>query len=86
MIIDRMMENQCDAFLVQETWLTGDWEKEMRGYLVVHRPHKKEKKRKRGLEKGRVAIILSPYFCQAYEQAGVPKPIRSLQKGIFWEA
>ena len=27
MIIDRMIENKNNAYLIQETWLTGNWEK-----------------------------------------------------------
>ena len=71
------MKNNTDAYLVQETWLTGNWEKEVRGYLVIHHNHDKDKKKKRGREKRGVAIVLSPYFRKAYERAGYPKPIRT---------
>ena len=43
-----MIPNKLDAYLLQETWLTGDWEKEIRGYLVIHHNHEKDKKKKRG--------------------------------------
>ena len=83
MIINRMIEVQYDAFLIQETWLTGNWEKEIRGYLVIHHNHEKDKLKKRGQEKRGVAIVLSPYFRKASEDAGSPKSIRTSQKRMF---
>ena len=78
-----MINNDIDAYLLQETLLTGDWEKEIRGYLVIHHNHDKDKKKKKkGREKRGVAIILSPYFRKAFEKAGKPKPITTDQKGI----
>jgi len=93
-MIDNIMFNEIDACLIQETWLTGEWEKEIRGFLVIHHHHekKKEKKskkgkptkdnepKKRGREKHGVAIILSPRFKHAYERTGRPKPITTSQK------
>ena len=83
-IIDNMIDNNIDAYLLQETWLTVDWEKEIRGYLVIHHNQEKDKKKKKkkGREKRGVAIILSPYFRTAFEKAGKPKPITTDQKGI----
>ena len=81
-IIENMISQEMDAYLIQETWLTGDCEKEIRGYLVIHHNHEKDKKKnKPGREKRGVAIILSPYFRKAYERAGKPKPITTTQKG-----
>ena len=80
-MIDNMITNNIDAYLIQETWLTGDWEKEIRGYLVIHHNHEPKKEKKKGREKHGVAIILSPHFKQAYKRAGRPKPITTGQKG-----
>ena len=81
MLIENRITNNIDAYLVQETWLTGDWEKETRGYLVTHHNHDKDKKKKKGREKRRVAIILLPCFRMAFERAGRPKQITTLKKG-----
>ena len=81
-IIDNMISNELDAYLLQETWLTGDWEKEIRGYLIIHNNHEKDKKKKRGQEKRGVAIGLSPFSRKAYERAGTPKPITTAKIGI----
>ena len=50
-IIENMLENNIDAYTIQETWLTGDWEKEIRGYLIIHHNHERNEKKKRGREK-----------------------------------
>ena len=81
-LIKNMIANKIDAYLVQETWLPGDWEKEIRRYLVIHHNHDKDKKKKKGREKRGVAIILSPHFRKAFGKAGKPKPITTAQKGI----
>ncbi len=53
-----MIENNINSSLVQETWLPGEWVKEVRGYLIIHHNHgvekgkeKGNKKKKRGREK-----------------------------------
>ena len=81
-LVENMIAKEIDAYLVQETWLTGDWEKEKRGYLVIHHNHDKDKKKKKGREKRGVAIILSLYFRKAFEKSGKPKHITTAQKGI----
>ena len=43
-IIENMIANEMDTYLIRETWLTGDWEKEIRGFLVIHHNHDKDKK------------------------------------------
>ena len=88
-----MMDNDIGAYLIQETWLPGDWETDIRGYLIIHHNHgiekgkegksEPKKTKKRGREKRGVAIILSPSFRQAYRHAGNPKPIVSDPKGQY---
>jgi hypothetical protein len=62
---------------LQETWSKGNWERELRGYLIIH--HNYDARdcdwSKRGRERRGVAIILSPYFKKDYERAGRPTPI-----------
>jgi hypothetical protein len=82
MTIETMIKHGIDAYLLQETWDNGDWEKEIRGYLVIHHNHEKEEGRK-GRERRGVAIILSPKFKQAYVRAGRPKPITTDPKGEY---
>ncbi len=58
-LIQNMMDNNIDAYLIQEIWLPGKWEKEICGYLIIYHDHRVEKgkekivrsKRKRNREK-----------------------------------
>lgn len=72
--IQMMMEKDIGVATLQETWQRGEWEKVIRGYLVVHRNYET---RPECLSKSRsecrgVAIILSPRFKLAYERDGRP--------------
>jgi hypothetical protein len=62
---------------LQETWSKGDWEREIRGYLVIHHNYEERDNdwSNKGRERRGVAIILSPMFKKAYERAGRPTPI-----------
>ena len=64
-------------------YFTGNWEKETRGYLVIHHNHDKDKKKKKGQEKRGVTILLAPYFRKAYKRAGIPKLITTSKEGKF---
>jgi hypothetical protein len=65
--IQTMMENEVGIMAIQETWSIGDWEKEIRGYLVIHHNYKARDSTwsNRGRERRGVAIILSPMFKKA---------------------
>ena len=85
-----MIDRNIDAYVIQETWLTGNWEKTIHDYLIIHHNHgvekgkeykSKKQKKKKGRENCGIAIILSLNFRHAYERAGSPKPIRSASKG-----
>jgi hypothetical protein len=72
-----MMEKDIGVITIQETWQRGEWEKVIRGYLVIHRNYenrpeclKQSRRECRG-----VAIILSPKFKKAYERDGRHPPI-----------
>ena len=79
-----MIFHNLDAYLIQETWQTGDWQKTIRGYLVIHHNHDKKKwGKKRGREKQGFAVILSPNFRKAHERAGNPEPITTNSKSKF---
>jgi hypothetical protein len=72
-----MIEKDIGVATVQETWQRGEWERVIRGYLVIHRNYKT---RPECLSKSRrecrgVAIILSPKFKLAYERDGRHPPI-----------
>ena len=49
-LIQTMTDNNIDAYTIQETWLTGDWETKIHGYLVIHHNHEKCEKKKKGRE------------------------------------
>ena len=49
-VIKNMMNNNIDAYTIQETWLTEDWEIEIREYLMIYNNNEKDKK-KHGREK-----------------------------------
>jgi hypothetical protein len=80
--IQTMMENEVGIMAVQETWSIGNWEKEIRGYLVIHHNYEARNSTwsNRGRERRGVAIILSPMFKKAYERAGRPPPITTSQR------
>jgi hypothetical protein len=75
--IHMMAVRNVHVCTLQETWSKGNWEREVRGYLIIH--HNYDERdcdwSKRGRERRGVAIILSPYFKKAYERAGRPTPI-----------
>ena len=67
-----MRQHQIDIYLLQETWLTGNWSKEIHGYTIFHH----------GLDQatcsrgtGGVTIILSPAMKTAWANAGNPNPV-----------
>jgi len=71
-IIHSMRRHHIDIYLIQETWLTGNWTKDIHGYTLFHH----------GLETatcsrgtGGVGIILSPRMKTAWTNAGNPPPI-----------
>jgi len=73
-IINSIMENNVDAFLLQETWLIGNKTQVIRGYTVFF--HGLSVALSRRGERG-VAIILSPRFTKFYKRAGGLPPITS---------
>ena len=77
-----MIEQDIGACVIQETWTVGDYEKEIRGYLVIHHNYKKrhDSWSNQGRERRGVAIILSPMFKKAYKRAGHPEPIKTSQR------
>ena len=60
-----MINREIDAYCVQETWLTGNWEKIINGYLFIHHGIAKETC-KRGCRG--VGIFLSPHMQKCYER------------------
>jgi hypothetical protein len=75
--INMMAVRNIHVCTLQETWSKGDWECEIRGYLVIHHNYDERDSdwSKRGRERRGVAIILSPMFKQAYERSGRLAPI-----------
>ena len=72
--IPRMMKPKgIDAYLIQETHLSGDFEKSIFGgyYLIHHGPQKQPQKG----AKGGVAIILSPELADQWRNNGRSKEI-----------
>ena len=59
-----MINHNIDVYCVQETWLEGDWDKIINGYLFIHHGVKKCSC-KRGNHG--VGIFLSPHLQQCYE-------------------
>jgi hypothetical protein len=86
-IIQLMIDKDISAFCVQETWDSDDYEKIVRGFLVIHHNLSKDEWNARrtsnngGIRRG-VAIILSPEFSVAYQRAGRQKNSSS-QNSIF---
>ena len=69
-IINNMVHNNINAFMIQETWKTGNSVETIRNHTIFYHSINKHKSR-RG-ERG-IAIVLSPKFYQFYEEArGVP--------------
>ena len=66
-IINTMEKHNISAYLIQETWLDGDFEKIINGYHLFHHGLKKQIC-KRG-QKG-IAIILSPDLAKMYNESG----------------
>eukprot|EP00978_Attheya_sp_CCMP212_P028690 scaffold99797_cov38-Attheya_sp.AAC.1 len=71
-ITAQMKKRGIDIYLLKKTWLCGDYDKDINGYLMFHH----------GLESptcnrgtGGVAIILSPRAKTAWDNAGNPPPI-----------
>ena len=64
-IIDEMINRDIDVYCVQETWLEGNWEKLINGFLFIHHGVKKCscKRGNRG-----VGIFLSPHMQKCYER------------------
>ena len=68
-----LLDEKIDVFLVQEMWLTGNWEKNINGVTIIHHgPDKPTSQR----GSGGVAILLSPKAKRAWAAAGRPDPIR----------
>ena len=84
--IQMMLDQNIDAMCVQETWDLDNYVKTVREFLVIHHNvsdnNWKKKKKQGGPRKG-VAIILSPYFKEAYARAGSPKPITTEENSEF---
>ena len=89
-IIDLMKTKGIDIYLVQETWLPDDFEKEIKGHYIFHHgtPEASDSNTERdetaeaneptrGHTRGGVAIILSPRATAAWKKAGQPEPTRS---------
>jgi len=70
--IDVMQTNGIHAYSIQETWLDGDFEKDINGYHVFHHGLSQQKS-SRG--SAGVAIILSNDLYRQYVDAGSPPPI-----------
>jgi hypothetical protein len=86
--IQTMIDHNIGAATLQETWCIGDYEREIRGFLVLHHNYNEREPDWTGRERRGVAIILSPRFRKAYERAGSLPPIKTPQdnprfKGCF---
>ena len=66
-IIDTMMAKRLDIYCIQETWLDGNFIKDINGYTMFHHGFESQKC-SRG-QKG-VAIILYPIFTKSYHESG----------------
>eukprot|EP00978_Attheya_sp_CCMP212_P023473 scaffold71971_cov55-Attheya_sp.AAC.1 len=88
-IISLMKEKGIDIYLVQETWLPNDFERDTEGHYIFHHgtPEASDSNTggeatgantpKWGQTRGGVAIILSPRATAAWKKAGQPEPTRS---------
>ena len=68
-----LLDENIDVFLVQETWLTGDWIKSINGVTVIHHGPPAPTSRRGS---GGVAILLGPKAKKAWQAAGRPDPHR----------
>ena len=66
-----MSIRKIDVYLIQETWLDGDYVSEIKSYTLFHHGLKKKCSR---CQCG-VVIILSPTFLQIYKDSGSKPPI-----------
>ena len=71
-MIDIMARKKIDVYCIQETWLDGDFIKEIDGYTIFHHGLK-EQTCSRG--QNGVAIILSPTFSKYYKLSGSLPPV-----------
>ena len=76
-LISLMEDNEIHAYFIQETWLIGDWTREINGFTIFH--HGMEESVCNRGSRG-VAIILSPLLTRAYVREGSLPPITSDQK------
>ena len=65
-----MSIRKIDVYLIQETWLDGDYVSEIKGYTLFHHGLKKCSRDQCGVD-----IILSPTFLQFYKDSGSKPPI-----------
>ena len=70
-IVELMSFRKIDVYLIQETWLDGDYVSEIKGYTLFRYGLKK----KCGRGQCGVGIILSPTFLQFYKDSGSKPPI-----------
>eukprot|EP00978_Attheya_sp_CCMP212_P011742 scaffold29160_cov31-Attheya_sp.AAC.1 len=68
-----MKKRGIDIYLLQETWLCGDYDKYITGYLMFHHGLESPTTCNRGT--GGVATILSPRAKTLWDNAGNPPPI-----------
>lgn len=73
-IVDRMSERMISSFCVQETWMLGNFAKEINGILMLHH-NSKTKLNKMGRSPRGVAILLNSEFIKAYKKAGSIAPV-----------
>ena len=71
-IIDIMARKNINAYCIQETWLDGDFVKEIDGYTIFHHGLR-EQIYSRGQNGGE--IILSPTFSKYYKSSGSLPPV-----------
>lgn len=68
-----MLEHNIDIYLLQETWLTGDWITNIANVTTIHHGPD-EPASNRG--SGGIAIMLGPRAQRAWKAAGSPDPYR----------
>jgi len=68
-----LLEQHIDVYLIQETWLTGDWIRIINGVTVIHHGPDTPTSRRGS---GGVAILLSQSATKAWTFAGRPDPLR----------
>ena len=73
-----MKRKNIDVYLIQETWISDDYDNVINGHHIFHHGTPEEESAKtKGRTKGGVAIILSPLATEAWIRAGQPDPIKS---------